>query len=75
MVEVQVKTSTTFQRPSWLPGRVASSATEREWMSWSGWELRSVIVRAAFVVPRDHVAAGTWINHMHWLTDPSVPRR
>lgn len=25
-----------------------------------------------FVVPRDHVAAGAWIQHMRWLTDPTA---
>ena len=27
----------------------------------------------AFVVPRDHVCAATWIAHQAWLTDPSAP--
>lgn len=26
-----------------------------------------------FVVPRIHVAAAAWIEHMHWLTDPDAP--
>ncbi len=26
-----------------------------------------------YVVPRDHVAAATWIGHMSWLTEPGVP--
>lgn len=25
-----------------------------------------------FIVPRIHVAAATWISHMHWLTEPGV---
>lgn len=25
-----------------------------------------------FVVPRDHVAAAAWIEHMHWLTEPGI---
>lgn len=27
----------------------------------------------AFVVPRDHVCAATWIRHQDWRTDPSAP--
>jgi hypothetical protein len=30
-------------------------------------------VPRTFVVPRDHVSAGTWIFHQAWKTDPSVP--
>jgi hypothetical protein len=26
----------------------------------------------SYVVPRDHVAAATWIGHRAWLTDPEV---
>ena len=26
-----------------------------------------------FVVPRDHVAAATWMVHQEWRTDPTVP--
>ena len=26
----------------------------------------------AFVVPRDHVAAATWIRHMEWQTNPTA---
>lgn len=28
----------------------------------------------SFVVPRVHVAATAWIEHMNWLTDPQMPR-
>lgn len=27
-----------------------------------------------FIVPRSHVAAAAWIEHMNWLTDPHVPK-
>lgn len=27
-----------------------------------------------FIMPRDHVAAASWIRHMEWLTDPTAPR-
>jgi len=27
----------------------------------------------SFVLPRVHVAAAAWIEHMHWLTDPGAP--
>jgi hypothetical protein len=25
-----------------------------------------------FIVPRDHVAAAAWIEHMNWLTEPGI---
>ncbi len=72
MIEVQAKT--TLDSSSWPLGAKGTLAAEtgREWF---------VLVRLggpptapeSFVVPRDHVAAATWIAHMAWLTDPDAP--
>lgn len=71
MVEVQVKT--VRDADSWPLGRKGTIAAigDREWY---------VLVRLgeppaapeSFVVPRDVVAATTWVAHMAWLNDPSV---
>jgi hypothetical protein len=72
MIEVQVKT---VRDGSWMLGRKGTLADRsgREWY---------VFVKLgpppdlpeSYVVPRDHVAAATWIGHQAWLTDPDVPR-
>jgi hypothetical protein len=76
MVEIQVKTTTNDagSKTSWHLGGIAQliAASEHEWV---------VLVRTpklplapkAFVVPRDHASAATWIVHKNWRTDPSVP--
>lgn len=28
----------------------------------------------AFVIPRDHASAATWVVHQNWRTDPSAPK-
>jgi hypothetical protein len=71
MVEVQVKTVRTG---NWMLGRKGTlpDRSGREWY---------VFVKLgeppglpeSYVVPRDHVAAATWIGHYTWLTDPDVP--
>lgn len=73
MVEIQVKT--VRDASSWPLGKrgIEPAATDHEWY---------VLVRLGdlahqpdcFVVPRDHVAAATWIEHRAWLTDPDVPQ-
>lgn len=70
MIEVQVKTITAGTWPLGIKGTV-SALSDREWY---------VFVRLGpfperprtWVVPRDHVAAATWIGHMSWLGDPSA---
>jgi hypothetical protein len=61
MIEVQVKAISAGSRPSWPLGKkgTISAETEREWF--------------VLVLPRDHVAAATWIGHLSWLTSPDVP--
>lgn len=73
MIEVQVKTSTTFARPSWLLGEVRPAESNREWYVLVALGASVRDRPRCFVVPRDHVAAGVWIGHMAWLTDPGVP--
>ncbi len=70
MIEVQVKT---IRAGMWPLGRkdTQHDLSGREWY---------VFVKLGpppglpetYVVPRDHVAAGMWISHQNWLTDPNV---
>jgi len=74
-VEIQVKTASDRGRnPSWPLGDITrqSAESEHEWFVLVLLPELPLPPRA-FVVPRDHVCAGTWIRHMDWLTDPSVP--
>jgi hypothetical protein len=71
MIEVQVKTVRTG---SWMLGPKGTfpDRSGREW---------DVFIKLgappglpeSYIVPRDHVAAATWIGHQAWLTDPDVP--
>jgi hypothetical protein len=75
-VEIQVKTATdTGSRTSWHLGGVTRviAASEHEWFVLV---LLPKFPRTprAFVVPRDHVSAATWIVHENWRTDPSAPK-
>lgn len=70
MVEIQVKTITSGSWPLGVKGTVPA-ISDREWY---------VFVRLGrfpgrpdtWVVPRDHVAAATWIAHMSWLHAPDA---
>lgn len=74
MIEVQVKTiASGTSWPLGAKGTVSEAAgTDHEWY---------VLVRLGdianrpetFVVPRNHVAAATWIGHMNWRTHPDAP--
>ena len=73
-VEIQVKTATdTGSRTSWHLGGVTRiiAASEHEWFVLVLLPKFPQTPRA-FVLPRDHVSAGTWIVHENWRTDPSV---
>ncbi|MGP8002161.1 MAG: hypothetical protein ACLPKI_33315 [Streptosporangiaceae bacterium] len=74
-VEIQVKTaSQRGETTSWPLGTKAQlfAKSEHEWF---------VLVLlpelpgspSAFVVPRDHLSAATWIVHQDWRTAPSAP--
>jgi hypothetical protein len=73
-IEVQVKTATGgADTTSWPLGTKAqqSALSDREWFALV--LLPPVPARLrCFVVPRDHVAAAAWIEHMAWLTDPAA---
>lgn len=74
-MEVQVKTASDAGRQtSWPLGGVTQivAASEHEWFVFVLLPQLPVAPRA-FVVPRDHVSAATWIVHEDWRTDPSVP--
>lgn len=73
MIQVQVKTSTTWQRPSWLLGNVKRSDQPNEWyvLVALGESVRDR--PRCFVAPRDHVSAAVWIAHHVWLHEPGIP--
>jgi hypothetical protein len=74
-VEIQVKTASgTGSKTSWQLGGVTQviAASQHEWFV-------PVLLPdipqppRAFIIPRDHVSAATWIVHENWRTDPSAP--
>lgn len=74
-VEIQVKAATQINdKTSWPLGGITRhvAASEHEWIVL-------VLVPAfpseprAFVVPRDHASAATWVVHEDWRTDLSAP--
>lgn len=74
-IEVQVKAATKGSRSqvSWPLGRAVELHDE----SGAEWFVLVVIPEVAatpyaYVVPRDHVSAGTYLEHQAWLTDPSA---
>jgi hypothetical protein len=74
-IEIQVKTaSARGKNPSWALGDITqlTEASEHEWFVLVLLPNLPLPPRA-FVVPRDHVCAATWISHQGWLTDPSAP--
>lgn len=75
MIEVQVKAISAGSRPSWPLGKkgTISAETEREWFVLVLLAPSPRDRPRAFIVPRDHVAAATWIGHLSWLTSPDVP--
>lgn len=75
-VEIQVKAaSDTGNRTSWPLGGVTQLvvASENEWFVFVLLP-RLPLQSGAFVIPRDHVCAATWVVHQHGCTDPSVPQ-
>jgi hypothetical protein len=75
MIEVQVKAATFRSRLNWMVNRKAQqpARTDREWFVLVALADEPWAANRGFVVPRDHVAAGAWISHQDWLTDPAVP--
>jgi hypothetical protein len=74
VIEIQVKTaSQRGQVTSWLLGTKAQllAKSEHEWFALVLLPELPAEPRA-FVVPRDHLAAATWVVHEDWRTDTSV---
>lgn len=74
-VEIQVKTASDIGRNTkWPLGDITqlTAVSEHEWFVLVLLPELPLPPRA-FVVPRDHVCAATWIRHQDWLTDPSAP--
>ncbi len=75
-IEIQVKTARgpRFDRISWLLGPKAQDpiSAEHEFFVLVAVPDDRRVAPRFFVVPRRHVAAAAWIEHMHWLTDPSA---
>ena len=75
-IEIQVKTaSDTGGKTSWPLGGVTQlvAGSEHEWFVLVLLPKFPLTPRA-FVVPRDHVSAATWIVHQDWRTDPAAPK-
>jgi hypothetical protein len=73
-VEIQVKAaSDRGSRTSWPLGGITqlTAASEHEWFVLVLLPKFPLAPRA-FVAPRDHVSAATWIVHEDWRTDPSA---
>lgn len=76
MVEVQVKTAraASWESTNWQLGTKSQvrSLHERELFVLVAVPNDDAVAPRSFVVPRSHVAAAAWIQHMDWLTDPRV---
>jgi hypothetical protein len=49
------------------------SRSKHEWYVLVALARQAWAAPRAFVVPRDHVAAATWIRHVEWQTNPTAP--
>jgi hypothetical protein len=76
MVEIQVKTArgSAWTSISWPLGGKAQgpSQHEREYFVMVAVPHDLTLPPRNFVVPRSHVAAAAWIEHMNWLTEPGI---
>lgn len=74
-IEIQVKTaSDRGSTTSWPLGSITqlTAESEHEWFVFVVLPKVPMAPRA-FIAPRDHASAGTWIAHQDWRTDPSAP--
>lgn len=74
-ISIQVKTISPSRQPRFPLGEKGClpSVSESEWyvlvlLSECKWSSPR-----SFVIPRDHVAAATWIEHTEWLTNKTQP--
>jgi hypothetical protein len=76
LVEVQVKTARgrRMESISWPLGEKSQkpSAHQREYFVMVAVPDDDALPPRSFVVPRTHVAAAAWIEHMDWLTSPGI---
>jgi len=71
MIEVQVKTSRNALTWPMHSRGIVAAISQREWYVFV--QLGDIPAQPrCLIVPRDHVAAATWIEHMGWLTDSSA---
>lgn len=73
---IQVKTSSPARHQRFHLGEKGclTSRSENEWYVLVALEDCEWASPRSFVVPRNHVAAGTWIEHREWLTNPTQPK-
>ena len=71
MIEVQVKTIYAGMWPLGKKG-IIPAASSREWYVFVMLGETASDRPTFSVVPRDHVAAATWIAHLSWRYDPAV---
>lgn len=76
LVEIQVKAARgpKFEDISWPIGTKAQDpiSTEHEFFVLVAIPDDLELAPRSFVVPRRHISAGAWIEHMKWLTDPDA---
>lgn len=76
MVEIQVKTARgpAWKSLSWPLGTKSQgpSQHQREYFVMVAVPFELTQAPRTFVVPRSHIAAAAWIEHMNWLTDPGI---
>ncbi|RFA11706.1 hypothetical protein B7R22_18260 [Subtercola boreus] len=75
MIEVQVKAARgSGPRLSWPLGEKSQqpSLHAREWFVMVAIDELVTAPLRFFILPRDHVAAAAWIEHMNWLTAPGI---
>ncbi|WP_278314943.1 hypothetical protein [Lolliginicoccus levis] len=77
MVEIQVKTARgpVQDSMSWPLGAKSQgpSLHGREYFVMVAVPVDHEEKPRCFIVPRSHVAAAAWIQHMDWLTEPGIP--
>lgn len=77
MVEIQVKGArgSVMNRVSWPLNTKAQAPSlhEREYFVMVAIPDDALLPPRSFILPRIHVAAAAWIQHMDWLTQPGVP--
>ena len=76
LVEIQVKAARgpKFEHISWPIGPKAQDpiSSEHEFFVLVAVPDDLKLALRSFVVPRRHIAAAAWIEHMKWLTDPAA---